>query len=245
MARNSKNKNSKDKEFHYSRAPFIYALNSASKLLAEHEEDVNKLNVFPVPDGDTGSNMSSTLASVCEHVNKLGKDATVKDIRQQVTTGALMGARGNSGVIFSQILRGLCEGYASHDLFDAQGLAAAFTRAEEVAFAAVRKPIEGTILTVLKDSAKASRYAYRKKMPIDKALPFISEKAYESVEKTPDLLPVLKENNVVDAGGYGLAIFIEGIASALTGIAGQMSEELEHASSEKYKPKVEIEQVND
>lgn len=238
-------KNKGGQGLHYSRKPFIMALMHASELLSEHKEDVNKLNVFPVPDGDTGTNMSLTLESVIEHVKKLGDNPSLADIRRAVTTGALMGARGNSGVITSQILRGLCEGYEKHELFDTQGLAIAFSRAEEVAFAAVRKPVEGTILTVLHDSAKAARYAQRKKMNIADAISYVSQKAHESVENTPNLLPVLKENNVVDAGGYGLAILIEGIASGLTGHDGAISEELKSAPTDQPQPKVEIEQIND
>lgn len=232
-----------NKDFHYSRGPLILALKTSYKLLKQHEADVNKLNVFPVPDGDTGTNMALTLSSVINHLEQLDSNPSVSEIRNAVSTGALLGARGNSGVILSQILRGLCEGYEDHELFDTQGLASAFTRAEEVAFASVRKPIRGTILTVLEDSAKASRFAYRKKLKIDKAVTYVSARAYESVENTPNLLPVLKENNVVDAGGYGLAIFIEGIAKTLTGIAGQMSRDLNNNSN--IKPKVKIEQIND
>lgn len=146
-----------DFKFHYHKVEFVKALRYASQLLSEHKEDVNRLNVFPVPDGDTGTNMSLTIESVVEHVNQLPSNASVTEIRRAVTTGALMGARGNSGVITSQILRGFCEGYEHHEIFDTEGLARAFSRAEEVAFAAVRKPIEGTILTVLSDSAKAAR----------------------------------------------------------------------------------------
>lgn len=237
-------KNKYDDGMHYSRKLFLKALKHASELLSEHKEDVNRLNVFPVPDGDTGTNMSLTMESVIEHVNKLGPNPTVAEIRRAVTTGALMGARGNSGVITSQILRGFCEGYEQHEMFDTEGLAIAFSRAEEVAFAAVRKPVEGTILTVLRDSSKAARHANRKKMNIADAILYVSEKAHESLENTPNLLPVLKENNVVDAGGFGLAIFIEGLASTLTGEAGALSEELD-TGEDAHKPKVEIEQIND
>ena len=238
-------KNANGDGLHYSRKPFIIALIHASELLTQHKEDVNKLNVFPVPDGDTGTNMSLTLESVIEHVKSLDDNPSLADLRRAVTTGALMGARGNSGVITSQILRGFCEGYEQHELFDTKGLSIAFSRAEEVAFAAVRKPVEGTILTVLRDSAKAARQAQRKKMNIAQAITFVSQKAHESVENTPNLLPVLKENNVVDAGGYGLAIIIEGIASSLTGQLGALSEELKHTEETGYQPKVEIEQIND
>lgn len=229
---------------HYSRVSFRNALIHASKVLDEHKEDINKLNVFPVPDGDTGTNMSLTIESVIEYVQKLPLDANLSDLQRAVTTGALMGARGNSGVITSQILRGFCEGFEKHKLFDTKGLAMAFTRAEEVAFAAVRKPVEGTILTVLRDSAKAARYAQRKKMNIAEAISYVSEKANESVENTPNLLPVLKENNVVDAGGYGLALFIEGLCSGLTGQEEKLAQDIEQETSAQNS-KVEIEQIND
>lgn len=242
--KNNMQTNNQDKVTFYSKEPFIKAIMFASKMLSDHKEDVDKLNVFPVPDGDTGTNMSLTLESVVEHIKRLDSDADFADIRRAVTTGALMGARGNSGVITSQIVRGLCEGYEKHEQFDTQGLAIAFSRAEEVAFAAVRKPVEGTILTVLRDSSKAARYANRKKMDIADAITYVSKKANESVKNTPNLLPVLKENNVVDAGGYGLAIIIEGVASSLTGTAGPTSKELGTEVSDS-KPKVEIEQIND
>ena len=248
MADNKKNNSTLEKdikELTTSTKPFIDAMINASKLLSEHKEDVDKLNVFPVPDGDTGTNMSLTLESVVDYVKGLGENPSFEEIRRAVTTGALMGARGNSGVITSQILRGICEGFGQQEQFNTEGLSAAFSRAQEVAFAAVRKPVEGTILTVLRDSAKAARFANRKKMNIIDAMTHISEKAHQSVENTPNLLPVLKENNVVDAGGYGLAILIEGFSSSLTGKSGTLTEELQKSTDGSPKPKVEIEQIND
>ena len=154
-----------------------------------------------------------------------------------------MGARGNSGVITSQILRGLCEGSVGHDELNADSIEAAFSKSQEVAFQAVRKPVEGTILTVLKDSASAAKRARKKKLSCDEALAAVVEEAYASVQRTPDLLPVLKENGVVDAGGFGLAIFFDAFVAALTGKEGPLRDEL--AFARNAAPKVEIEQVND
>ncbi len=136
----------------YTANDLLNALAAASKTLSERKDEINRLNVFPVPDGDTGTNMSLTLGSVVENLARLPIGTDGAEIRKAITTGALMGARGNSGVITSQILRGLCEGSAGCKTLDAESIDAAFSRAVEVAFQAVRKPVEGTILTVLRDS---------------------------------------------------------------------------------------------
>ena len=140
----------------------LNAVAVAAKTLDGRKEEVNRLNVFPVPDGDTGTNMSLTLQMVVTNLAKLPIGATGDDICKAVTTGALMGARGNSGVITSQILRGICEGAASQTELTASAVDAALDRAREVAFQAVRKPVEGTILTVIKDAAAAARKAKRR-----------------------------------------------------------------------------------
>ena len=196
-----------------------------------------------MPDGDTGTNMSLTLESVVASLAKLPIGASAAEIRKAITTGALMGARGNSGVITSQILRGLCEGSNGFDAVSAESIESALAKAQDVAFHAVRKPVEGTILTVLKDSAAAAKYARKKKMSADEALSHVVEQAYASVQRTPELLPVLKENGVVDSGGYGLAILIDGFVAALTGKEGPLVDEL--AFARDAAPKVEIEQIND
>lgn len=226
----------------YTSNDLLNAIAAASKTLSERKGEINRLNVFPVPDGDTGTNMSLTLETVVENLAKLPIGAEGAEIRKAITTGALMGARGNSGVITSQILRGLCEGSVGQKL-DAAGIDAAFSSAVEVAFQAVRKPVEGTILTVLRDSAAAAKRARKKKLSPEEALASVVEEAYASVQRTPDLLPVLKENGVVDAGGFGLAIFFDAFASALTGREGPLGDELAFARSAA--PKVEIEQIND
>ena len=227
----------------YTANDLLNAIAAASKTLSERKDEINRLNVFPVPDGDTGTNMSLTLETVVENLANLPIGAGGAEIRKAITTGALMGARGNSGVITSQILRGLCEGSVGHDELNADSIDAAFAKSQEVAFQAVRKPVEGTILTVLRDSASAAKRARKKKLSPNEALEMVVEDAYASVQRTPDLLPVLKENGVVDAGGFGLAIFFDAFVAALTGKEGPLRDEL--AFVRGAAPKVEIEQVND
>lgn len=227
----------------YTSNDIVNAIAAAAKALAARKEEINRLNVFPVPDGDTGTNMSLTLAMVVENLAKLPIGATDEERRRAITSGALMGARGNSGVITSQIMRGLCEGIANHETFDLVAVDDAFDRAVEVAFNAVRKPVEGTILTVLRDTAAAARKARKKKMELEEGLRFIVGESYASVQRTPDLLPVLKENGVVDAGGFGIAIFFDSFVSALTGRTESLGDELAFARTAA--PKVEIEQIND
>lgn len=227
----------------YTSNDIVNAIAAASKALSARKDEINRLNVFPVPDGDTGTNMSLTLAMVVDNLAALPIGATDEERRRAITQGALMGARGNSGVITSQIMRGLCEGIADHDEFDLVAVDDAFSRAVEVAFNAVRKPVEGTILTVLRDTASGAHKARKKKMELDEGLQFIVGEAYASVQRTPELLPVLKENGVVDAGGFGIAIFFDSFVAALTGRSETMGDELAFARTAA--PKVEIEQIND
>ena len=198
----------------------------AAKVVADKADEINKLNVFPVPDGDTGTNMSLTLGTVVKEVESLPANASVNDIAKAITHGSLMGARGNSGVITSQILRGVAEGLTGAKGPDATtaDIASALRNGVKVAFKAVRKPVEGTILTVLKDvSARADQMERAKATP-QEALDAIVVEAYESVARTPDLLPVLKENGVVDSGAFGLATFIEAFVNAYEGKAGEVSD---------------------
>ena len=190
----------------------------AAKAVADKAEDINKLNVFPVPDGDTGTNMSLTLASVVKELTALPADATMEDIAAAITHGSLMGARGTSGVITSQILRGVAEGLVdASEPVGSDDIARAFRRAVKVAFQAVRKPIEGTILTVLRDVSTKADECEKKKLSAADALDAIVVEAYQSVARTPDLLPVLKENGVVDSGAFGFAIFMENFVAAALG----------------------------
>lgn len=190
-------------------------VSSAASALKSRRDDVNKLNVFPVPDGDTGTNMSLTMDAVVAELERLPSDATAADVCRAVTHASLMGARGNSGVILSQILRGLCEAGAEADHLGSDVVATAMDRSVTVAFQAVRKPVEGTMLTVLRDASLAARESAG--LDLEVALERIVKEALESVRRTPELLPVLKENGVVDAGGYGLAILFEGFSAAVAG----------------------------
>lgn len=192
-------------------------INAAASALKERIDEVNRLNVFPVPDGDTGTNMSLTMDAVVAELGKLGADPSVTDICHAITHGSLMGARGNSGVILSQILRGLCEGIDGADVFDTTVLARSFERSVTVAYQAVRKPVEGTMLTVIHDTAAAATAAAQGGLPIVEALEAINAAALDSVRRTPELLPVLKENGVVDAGGYGLALLLGGFVAEAVG----------------------------
>lgn len=189
---------------------------AAADALKTRADDVNRLNVFPVPDGDTGTNMSLTMDAVVAAVEVLGPSPSPAETCTAVTKGSLMGARGNSGVILSQILRGLCEVIGEATLVDATTLAEALDRAVEVSFQAVRKPVEGTMLTVLKDTAEAAHAVTADASLLD-ALETAAAAAFASVKRTPELLPVLKENGVVDAGGFGLAILLEGLTAAASG----------------------------
>ena len=197
----------------------------AAGAVAEKAEEINKLNVFPVPDGDTGTNMSLTLQSVVKELSALPVDADMEAIAGAITHGSLMGARGNSGVITSQILRGVAEGLVgTTEPATSAHIAAALRRAVKVAFQAVRKPVEGTILTVLRDISTKADECEKKHMTAEEALDAIVVEAYQSVARTPDLLPVLKENGVVDSGAFGFAIFLENFVAAALGRASNIED---------------------
>ena len=223
------------------------ALRDAADVLRDRQDEVNKLNVFPVPDGDTGTNMSLTVDSIISELEQLPKGARTKrkDVAEAITHGALMGARGNSGVITSQIFRGICEVMGSTDHTNVEVLDEALKNAVKVSFKAVRKPVEGTILTVLRDTSEAATHCRKTGMHSAESLEFIAEACYESVKRTPELLPVLKENGVVDAGGFGLSILIGAFKDSL--VDGQVhtnfTEILPNAGADIAK--VEIEQIND
>jgi DAK2 domain fusion protein YloV len=197
---------------------------AAASAVKGRSEEINKLNVFPVPDGDTGTNMALTLATVVAELEALPSGAPMRKVCDAVVHGSLMGARGNSGVITSQILRGLAEGLAeASSPVDTATVAAAFRRAVKVAFQAVRKPVEGTILTVLRDVSKAADQAEKKHLSLEDTLDTIVAEAFDSVARTPDLLPVLKENGVVDSGAFGFSIFLEAFCNCALGRSGGAS----------------------
>ena len=186
--------------------------------LSENAEFVNSLNVFPVPDGDTGTNMMLSFKSGAERVAN-STATTVGDLAQDLAKGLLMGARGNSGVILSQLFRGFSKAVVGKDVITGEELAQAFTNGVETAYKAVMKPVEGTILTVARESAKRGVRKLETSNDIIEVMGSVLRGAEKSLAKTPDLLPVLKEVGVVDSGGQGLVFIYNGFFEALTGEA--------------------------
>ena len=187
-----------------------------SKNLAKNAEKINSLNVFPVPDGDTGTNMNlsmssgakETAANVVENIGELGKS---------FSKGLLMGARGNSGVILSQLFRGMTQHIADKSEIDAKEFAAAIQNGVSIAYKAIIKPVEGTILTVAREAAEAGVKAAENTTSIIEVMDVIYLEAQESLKRTPELLPILKEVGVVDSGGQGLVCVYQGFVAALKG----------------------------
>jgi uncharacterized protein len=183
--------------------------------LRSHQDELNRLNVYPVPDGDTGTNMALTLESV---VGELDSAAGMAEICRAVSHGSLMGARGNSGVILSQILRGLAETFSDQDEASGADLVAGLRRATDAAYQAVLRPVEGTILTVVRAATEAVEVAHAAgEESLAVLLERAAEAAREAVEQTPELLPVLKDAGVVDAGGQGFALMIDAFLAVVDG----------------------------
>ena len=198
----------------------------SSQRLAKNAEFINSLNVFPVPDGDTGTNMNLSFASGAKYVQDSPSEH-VGELSSILAKGLLMGARGNSGVILSQIFRGFYKRIESKEVLTATDLADALTGGVEVAYKAVMKPTEGTILTVAREAAKAANKAASENDDVIVVMEATYEAAKKALATTPDLLPVLKEVGVVDSGGQGLTFVYEGFYDALTG---------KETVSEEYKP---------
>lgn len=180
------------------------------------KEYINELNVFPVPDGDTGTNMSLTIMAAAKEVAALDKPE-MKDLAKAISSGSLRGARGNSGVILSQLLRGFTKAIREEKEIDVVALAAACTRARETAYKAVMKPKEGTILTVASGIAEKASQMAQETDDLEVFIPEVIKHAEEVLAKTPDMLPVLKEAGVVDSGGQGLLEVIKGAYDAFLG----------------------------
>ena len=184
--------------------------------LTANQEIVNALNVFPIPDGDTGTNLVLTMQAACKEA--AGRtDRSAGAVARHLAQGALMGARGNSGVILSQLWRGFARAVGEHAVFDGPVLAAAMREATETAYKGVVKPVEGTILTVSKDVAAAGEAAVAESQDLRLVLEQVVAAANASVARTPELLPVLKQAGVVDSGGKGLALLFEGMLRHVRG----------------------------
>ncbi|EKY26623.1 DAK2 domain-containing protein [Clostridium celatum] len=185
---------------------------NASNRLLEESDFVNALNVFPVPDGDTGTNMSMTFKAAVKEIENLNSES-IGETSKKLAKGALMGARGNSGVILSQILRGISKGLDGKDSVDSKELANAFVEGSNAAYKAVMRPTEGTILSVIRAASEGAMKS--DKTDIVELLSEIVVEAKIMLDKTPELLPALKKAKVVDSGGMGLYIIIQGMYDAL------------------------------
>jgi DAK2 domain fusion protein YloV len=190
----------------------VRAVEAATRNLEKHVEEVDSLNVFPVPDGDTGSNMLATMRSALAEAESLPEhERDLDTVADALSRGALSGARGNSGVILSQIIRGMTHGADGRDRASGVELAHGLRKGSEVAYESVLTPVEGTILTVIRDAAEAAESAAGRQPHVEAVLADVIEAAASSVQRTPMLLPVLEDAGVVDSGGQGLYRVFEGM----------------------------------
>ncbi len=186
--------------------------------LRAHQQVINRLNVYPVPDGDTGTNMALTVESVCEELASGDGDSGMTQTCKAISHGSLMGARGNSGVILSQVLRGMSDVLRDHDAVDGAAFATALSAASDAAYGAVMKPVEGTILTVVREAAEAAAAVAKDD---GGSLVAVVEAARtqgaDALSRTPEMLPVLKQAGVVDAGGAGFLLLLDAVLHELDG----------------------------
>ncbi|MBP2026622.1 DAK2 domain fusion protein YloV [Acetoanaerobium pronyense] len=189
---------------------------SGANNLIKEKNLIDKLNVFPVPDGDTGTNMSLTIESAVKELEK-SEVSDISSVGKAITKGSLMGARGNSGVILSQLLRGFAKSIEGKKEINIEDLALALDSAREVAYKAVIKPVEGTILTVVRETAEYAMKTYKNEVDMKIFLEKLIDKSNHSLNNTPELLKALKDANVVDSGGKGFVVFFEGMYMAFIG----------------------------
>ena len=215
------------------------AMLSGAAWLAEHRDAINALNVFPVPDGDTGSNMSATMQAAIRAIES-SAETSAGVIASKLSHGALLGARGNSGVILSQILRGLAQGLDKKQTFTSGDLASAMQAAQQLAYRAVLKPVEGTILTVVKETAGAARASAERGDDLVTLVQEMVMAARQSVARTPDLLPTLKQAGVVDSGGQGFCTILEGIWRY---VRGEASPDVAVGASTNTLPAIAVEPI--
>jgi DAK2 domain fusion protein YloV len=192
-------------------------LERALRRLAEQKSHINELNVFPVPDGDTGTNMHLTLEAAWREVSQLPQAAPVSAVTKAAAHGSLMGARGNSGVILSQVLRGWSACSREKESLDADGLVEALAEGSRVAYLAVKRPVEGTILSVARDAASAARKSLDQGGDLALVAEAVVAEGWAAVERSRDQMEVLREAGVVDAGGFGLAVILTAVAECVTG----------------------------
>jgi len=195
-------------------AVFAKMFLAGAKNLEAKKEWINELNVFPVPDGDTGTNMTMTITAAASEVSALA-DVNMETLAKCISSGSLRGARGNSGVILSQLLRGFTKGIRDHEKLDVVDLANAMDKAVKTAYKAVMKPKEGTILTVAKGAADKAADLASTVEDVEEFCRLVIEEAEEVLAQTPEMLPVLKKAGVVDAGGQGFVEIWKGMLSVI------------------------------
>ena len=189
---------------------------SGANNLKNHKDLVDKLNVFPVPDGDTGTNMSLTISCAIKELNKVEQD-DIGQLGKALSKGSLMGARGNSGVILSQIIRGIAQSIDGKEMLTSMDIAKALKNGSDIAYKAVIKPVEGTILTVVRESSDYALKAAALEEDVIEFMKLLVKEANNSLDRTPELLHALKEAGVVDSGGKGLVLVYEGMLKSLEG----------------------------
>lgn len=185
--------------------------------LENNKTIVDSLNVFPVPDGDTGTNMNLTVQSAIKEINNL-QESTITAISSAAANGSLMGARGNSGVILSQLFRGIAKGLKEANLIDCKIIAESLKSASDTAYKAVMRPVEGTMLTVARETAEKAMSTYEEFEDVIAFIESLIDQAKDTLNRTPEMLKVLKQADVVDAGGKGLVFLMEGALAALKGV---------------------------
>lgn len=215
---------------------------AGAKNLEAKKEWINELNVFPVPDGDTGTNMTMTIMSAAAEVSKLGDSPDMASLAKAISSGSLRGARGNSGVILSQLFRGFTKGIGKYEVIDTVILCDALQKAVETAYKAVMKPKEGTILTVAKGGADKALELIGETDDLTVFIDEVIKEADDVLSRTPDMLPVLKQAGVVDSGGQGLVTVLKGAYDALMGKEVDYTIETESAGSGVVKISQETEQ---
>jgi len=207
-----------------------------ANVLHNNFPEIDALNVFPVPDGDTGTNMSLTFTSGANDIASM-TTKNIAEVAKKLSKGLLMGARGNSGVILSQIFRGIAQGLEGKEQVNAIEFAHALTKGAEVAYRAVMRPTEGTILTVIRESATETSAYAKEDMEMEDLFSYFVERAQVSLDHTPELLPVLKEVGVVDSGGAGLVLILSGF---LAGLNGDMIERVEVVENQSKESLVDV-----
>ena len=192
-------------------------LRGGASNLKNNAQTVNDLNVFPIPDGDTGDNMSRTIEGGTRNILPNDSDLTVSEIAERLADGMLMSARGNSGVILSQFFEGIKRSVSGLSELDTEELYKAFHQGVEQAYSSVAKPTEGTILTVMREATEYAGKNTGKSSSIEAFFDAFEKEMYDSLDRTPDLLPVLRESGVIDSGGAGFVYIIDGMYRTLRG----------------------------